>query len=121
MKIFTKDVPTARQGDVYLIRIGKLPSGIKPIQPSADGKYILAHSESGHNHVVEAKPNVKYFSSDDPLVNYLQVLDATDEMENFLVHLRDYDTHETIKFVPDVYCAISGRESAPEGWRRAAD
>ena len=120
MKDFNKDVQTARQGEVYFVRVKKLPDGVKNIEP-VKGKFTIAHSETGHHHVMEAKENLKYFSSDDPLINYLQVVEATDEVENLLVHLRGHDTHDTVKFSPGVYCAITARESAPEGWRRAAD
>ena len=36
---------------------------------------------SGHNHVIAESPQVKYFSTDDPLVSYLQVIEATDAAE----------------------------------------
>jgi hypothetical protein len=110
----------AAQGDVYILRIGELPSGLKPVQPTK-GKYILAHSETGHHHVMEASPQVKFYATDNPLVGYLEVIEATDQVEALLEHMRDFDTHAPIAFAPGVYKIINQRESAPEGWRRAAD
>jgi hypothetical protein len=110
----------AAQGDVYFLRVEKLPDGLTEAKPEGQ-KFILAHSETGHHHVMEARPNVKLFSTDNPLVSYLQVIEATDEAENFIEHLRNFDTHAPISFKPGIYKVINQRESAPEGWRRSAD
>jgi hypothetical protein len=117
MKTFKK---CAAQGDVLFMRVAALPSGVKPVRPE-DGRFILAHSETGHHHVMEARPNVSVFSTPEPLVSYLQIVEATDAAENFIEHLRNFDTHAPIAFAPGVYKVINQRESAPEGWRRAAD
>ncbi len=119
-KLFSKDLFTARQGEVFFVRAKEMPAGLKEVKPE-NGVFILAHSETGHHHVMEAKPNVKVFSTDNPLVSYMQIVEATDEVENLLVHLRGHDTHATIKFVPDTYRVVNARESAPDGWRKAAD
>ena len=110
----------AAQGDVYILRVDSLPDGIKPADVK-DGMFILAHSETGHNHVMEARPNVKFFSTDNPLVSYLQVIEATDQTETLLEHLRSFDTHAPISFDAGIYKIVNQRESAPEGWRKAAD
>lgn len=120
MKYLTKELDAARQGEVYIFRIEKLPGDAKAIAPDKN-KYILGHSETGHHHVIEAKENVKYFSSGSDLVTYLQVVEATEKMEVCLEHLRPFDTHETIGISESVYAIVNGRESAPEGWRRVAD
>lgn len=120
MKQFTSKVKSARQGEIYFIRIDKLPASAIPVKPE-DGKFIVAHSETGHHHVIEARPNVKYYSTDNPLVSYLQVVEATDATEAILKHLRTFDTHEPISFHEGIYCAVTGRESAPEGWRKVQD
>jgi len=117
MKTFQK---CAAQGDAMFVRVDSLPKGVKPIAPE-QGKFILAHSETGHHHVMEARPNVKVFSTDNPLISYLQVVEAADEAETFIEHLRSFDTHEPISFKPGIYQVINQRESAPEGWRKAAD
>jgi gentisate 1,2-dioxygenase len=117
MKTFKK---CAAQGDVYFLKVASLPVGMKQVSPE-NGHYIVAHSETSHHHVIAENPNVKLFSTDNPLVSYLQVVEATDEAETFIEHLRSFDTHEPIKFSPGIYKVINQRESAPEGWKRAAD
>ena len=118
MKTFNK---CAAQGDVMFMRVDSLPEGLKEINPDAKNGFVLAHSETGHDHVMEARPNVKLFATHDPLVSYLQIVEATEEAENFIEHLRGFDTHAPIAFKPGIYKVINQRESAPEGWRRAAD
>lgn len=120
MKTFSKEIQAARQGEVYIVRICDLPKDAKKSEPK-NGKYILGHSETGHHHVIEAKPNVSFYSSDEPLVTYLQVVEATDAAETVLEHLRNFDTHESIGLTEGVYAVINGRESSPEGWRRVQD
>lgn len=120
MKYISKEISAARQGEVYIVRIQALPGDAKEIKPNGN-QHILGHSETGHHHVIEASPKVKHYSSDHELVTYLQVVDATDEMEVLLKHLRPFDTHEAYGFSDGVYAIVNGRESAPEGWRRVAD
>lgn len=108
------------QGDLYIRRVDKLPVGIKPAAPQC-GKFVLAHSETGHHHVVMASPAVLVHDTEDPLVSYLEVIEATDAAEALIEHLRGHDTHETIRVPPGIYELRRQRESAPEGWRRAAD
>ena len=110
----------AAQGDAMLRRVKALPSGLKAAQPE-NGVYVVAHSETGHNHVVDAAPNVRVYDTEDPLLSYLEVIEATDAMETLLRHLRSFDTHETIRVSPGIYEIRRQREWSPEGWRRAAD
>lgn len=117
---YTKEINCARQGDVMFVRVKSLPKNTKPISPE-NGVFILAHSETSHHHVMEARHNVKLYSSDNPLVSYLQIVEAQEETENFIEHLRSFDTHQPIAFSEGIYKVINQRESAPEGWRRAAD
>jgi hypothetical protein len=117
MKSFDK---AARQGDCYFMRVPSLPDGLKQVS-AEKGEFILAHSETGHHHVITERPNVKVFSTDNPLVSYLQVVEAQDEAETVIRHLRSFDTHAPIKFSPGIYKVINQRESAPEGWRRSQD
>lgn len=110
----------AAQGDLYIRRIDKLPSGAKQV-PAEKGVFIVAHSETGHNHVVKERPNVKFYNTDDPLVSYLEVIEATDEVETLIEHLRSYDTHEALSVPAGIYEIRRQREYVPEGWRRVAD
>lgn len=110
----------AAQGDLLIRRIKLLPKDAKPIK-SEKGQFVVAHSETGHNHVIAERPNVSLFTAGDPMVSYLQVVEATDATETLLEHLRSYDTHETIQIQPGVYEIRRQREYTPEGWRRVED
>lgn len=110
----------AAQGDLLIRRVDSIPAGFIEAK-SEGGKYVVAHSETGHNHVIEARPNVKLYASDNPLVSYLEVIEAADATETLLEHLRSYDTHETIAIPPGKYEIRRQREYTPEGWRRVED
>lgn len=110
----------AAQGDLLIRRIEAIPSAAKQVNPEK-GVYVVAHSETGHNHVIAERQNVKLFSSGDPMVSYLQVIEATDEAETLLEHMRSFDTHETIKIAAGNYEIRRQREYTPEGWRRVED
>lgn len=110
----------AAQGDLMLRRIDKLPAGVKPIA-AEKGAFCVAHSETGHHHVIMERPNVKLYGTDDPMVSYLEVIAATDEAEALLKHLRGHDTHETLVIPAGVFELRRQREHTPEGWRRVED
>jgi len=110
----------AAQGDLFIRRIDSLPKDVKPMEHE-NGSFIVAHSETGHNHVIEKKPNVSMFISDDSMVSYLQVVEALDEVEVFIEHLRSFDTHEPISISPGIYEIRRQREYTPEGWKRVED
>jgi hypothetical protein len=117
MKTFTNQ---AAQGDLLIRRIDKLPHNVKAIKAEA-GQYIVAHSETGHHHVIAECPGVELYGSDDPLVSYLRVIDATEQTEALLEHLRSWDTHESIKIGAGTYELRRQREHTLEGWRRVED
>lgn len=117
-KVTFKDC--AAQGDLLLRRIEKMPKGVKKIAPE-NGAYIVAHSETGHHHVIDATPNVRWYSGDNPMVSYLEVINATDETETLLRHLRSFDTHKTISIPNGIFEVRRQRQRSPEGWRRVED
>ena len=96
MKIFNN---CAAQGDLLIRGIEKLPEGVKKVQ-AKNGKFVVAHSETGHDHIIMERPSVNLFSAGDNMISYLQVIEAADETECLLEHLRSFDTHETIKINP---------------------
>jgi len=110
----------AAQGDLYIRRIDVIPPNAKPMKAD-NGNFIVAHSETGHHHVIAERPGVQVFVTDDPMVSYLQVIDATEQTEALLEHLRGYDTHETIKIPAGNFELRRQREYTPEGWRRVED
>jgi len=50
MKTFTK---MAAQGDFIIIRIDDIPENVEKME-SENGYFTIAHSETGHNHVMVA-------------------------------------------------------------------
>lgn len=113
----------ARQGELYIDRVESLPKGLKKVIPD-NGKYIVAHSESGHHHIIEDRPFVNLYHSDDPMVSYLEVIEVTEQVECLLKHLKEgVDKHDTLKFKPGIYELRNQSEAdnSPAGWRRAAD
>ena len=110
----------AAQGDLMIRRIEKLPENLN-LMSFKNGAYIVAHSETGHHHVIAECPNVRVFESDDPLISYLEVLEATDAAEVLIEHLRSFDTHESLLVSSGIYEIRRQREYTPEGWRRVAD
>ena len=110
----------AAQGDLLIRRIAKLPDGLKPVSAQC-GNYIVAHSETGHHHVIAERFNVRLYSGANPMISYLEVVEATDETETFIEHLRTFDTHEPISFSAGIYEMRRQREYTPEGWRKVED
>ncbi|HET6943341.1 MAG TPA: hypothetical protein VFH89_14390 [Sphingomicrobium sp.] len=114
----------AAQGDMMLVRIAVLPEGVQEIE-AVNGRHTLAHSETGHDHVVLERPGVKMFKAMDELralldgkpAAFLVIEDEPAELK----HLRDFDTHESVKIEPGIYEVRRQREYTPEGFRRAAD
>jgi hypothetical protein len=114
----------AAQGDMMLVRIDALPENVEPVAP-VNGRYTLAHSETGHDHVVMERPTIRAFKAMDELKALLDgkpalFLEVTGEPAE-LKHLRDFDTHESVKIEPGLYEVRRQREYTPEGFRRAAD
>ena len=108
--------PIARQGDLLIQRIDEIPAGLI-VSPPEDGKYIAAHSETGHHHWLHAGVGSLFKDPADPFICYLRV----DAGHADFVHARSYDTHKTIRVPSGNYKLTNQLESSPEGWRRAAD
>jgi hypothetical protein len=106
---------TCAQGDIYIRRIDALPKNAVPVAPE-DGKVVVAHSETGHNHVMDAA-TVTMHRLPDSIMDCLLVVNEPTMLE----HLREFDTHEPILFEPGIYHVRRQREYTPEGFRRVED
>jgi hypothetical protein len=105
------------QGDILIIPIDAIPSSAKPAF-AEDGHYVVAHSETGHHHVIEKSRAEVFEAADDSFIAYVRTLSSGAEVE----HKRDFHTHETIVLPPNRMFEIRRqREYVPEGFRRAAD
>jgi hypothetical protein len=103
------------QGDICIRRIDEIPAGTSPAIPE-NGNYIVAHSETGHHHVVKERSAQMLIDQTNAFIAYLDVAEPT-----VLEHLRSFDTHEPLMLPPGKYEVRRQREAAPEGWRRATD
>lgn len=108
----------AAQGEVRLFRVSKLPDNLKKVEAIA-GKFIVAHSETGHHHVIEADDDVEFYDNvEDDLESYLVVKSIIAKQ---LVHLREFDTHKTLNIPQGIFKIRHAREATPEGWRQVQD
>lgn len=121
------------QGDMMIERVAALPSGVTELKTD-----IVAHSETGHHHVVERG---RVFTRGDAMELFVQAVGGpanaaskrrvearaksiVDEAFIDVVHKRSYDTHETLRLLAqpgDVFRIRRQREHTPEGWRRVED
>lgn len=111
----------AAQGDFLIVRVDNIPDNLE--QLNTTDKVVVAHSETGHDHVMvlERPDAVKAYK--DPKVS------EVDLYEMFLLvaeptpieHQRSWDTHETLLVPPGKYMIRRQREYIPEGFRKAAD
>jgi len=111
------------QGDVFftLVPASRRPADLgKLVSPTADNKHIVAHSETGHHHVMDGDA-VDVYETNNPLISFLEVLTSGDAV---VTHLRDYDTHAPVALpgIPgELWQKTLQRESTPEGWIRVQD
>ena len=114
MKTFRK---TAAQGDILITRIERLPEKVVLV-PTAGPRVVIAHSETGHHHVMTAERTRVYTLPDSIMDLFLEVSEP-----DTLEHLRLFDTHEPIQVEPGYYHVRRQRERAytPEGLRRVED
>lgn len=109
----------AAQGDFLIIRVDGLPSDIEDFA-SEGNHYVIAHSETGHNHVME-RTHVKAYKPKGVPERDLYELFLLVEEDTTIEHLRSFDTHETLLVPSGTYKIRRQREYTPEGYRRAAD
>lgn len=115
MKTF---INQAAQGDLLFVRVEALPNNLTTVPAESNGTLIIGHSETGHHHVIEADKVTMYRLPDEIYECSLVVHEPAN-----LLHLRSFDTHETILVPPGTYRVRRQRERAytPEGWRQAQD
>lgn len=105
--------PYCAQGDLNIFACEAIPEGLEEAK-AENGSHILAHSETGHHHVVDGNA-VRVFNEDE-FTSYLDVREETS-----VVHLRSFDTHAPIALPTGRYRITRQREYTPEGFRRARD
>ena len=105
------------QGDILIIPVAAIPSNAKAAEAEG-GYYIVAHSETGHHHVIDRARAEVFEAADDQFIAYVRTLGDGADIE----HKRPFDTHETVALSPNqTYEIRRQREYMPEGFRKAAD
>lgn len=116
MRIMNK---IAAQGEAFFRRVDGVTGAVKEVAPEG-GKVIVAHSETGHHHVMDAS-SVTLLERTEGVGEGLRILYMIVDEPTALEHLRGHDTHEPILFNPGTYEVRLQREYTPEGYRRVAD
>lgn len=109
----------AAQGDFVIMRVDSFPDGLEPIIPE-NTLLIIAHSETGHNHVM-VMDHVEAYKKSETKNRDLYEIFLLVKKPTEIVHQRLFDTHESIMTPPGNYIIKRQREYIPEGFRRAAD
>lgn len=123
MQTWTPGQKVAAQGEAIIIRIDELSDEERAALPAPGGERvacdggqaIIAHSETGHHHVIDS-PDVRLLETADPLVCKLQLASDAE-----LQHLRAFDTHESWMLPAGEYLVTRQRERSPEGWKGVED
>lgn len=111
------------QGDVIFMQVKALPSTAVLVQQNT--AVVVAHSETGHNHVMESATGrgiELFMDPNNPLLGWAKLSTDAD-----VVHHRPWDTHETLRLLADqsrgetIWEIRRQRERSPEGWRRVED
>lgn len=103
--------PYTAQGDLNFFAVDEIPSDVTE---TVAEQHVLAHSETGHHHVVD-RATVRVYNRDE----FESFLEVPQEAE--VIHLRGFDTHDKINLPAGKYRVTRQREYTPEGYRRAAD
>lgn len=114
------------QGDVIFVPIEAVPADAldRPARPEGEirggAAFIVAHSETGHHHVIAEKPDLKMFSGMDQFRAFLQV-EGDDPVT--VEHLREHHTHEPIALAPGAWEIRRQRTPGVEkgSWQMAVD
>lgn len=105
----------AAQGDLY-VRRSAIPTDAKPVAPLG-GRYVVAHSETGHDHYVADDRVTLWDDPQNPLVCYLRISGPHADV----IHARPFDTHETLRLPTGDWEIRRQAEYTPAGWRRVED
>lgn len=105
----------AVQGDLHFRKIDHVPEDVTPVK-AVNGEFIVAHSETGHHHVLP-QTGVSLFSvNGNPFLMIAKI-----EQPAMLFHKRSFDTHDSVLFQPGVYAFHRQRQHTPEGMVRVVD
>lgn len=106
------------QGDVIFVPVTEIPAQFFNIPvKSENGTFIVAHSETGHHHIVMERPTVRMFKGMDMFRDFLNIEEAPADVE----HLRATHTHQTVSLTPGKWEVVRQKAYTPQGWEKARD
>lgn len=110
-----------RQGECLFIKVDSFEDGDTEYKnvKAENGHLIVAHSESGHHHVIDitrSKSADLFIHQTNQFIGRLVV-----KKDCEVKHLRNHDTHKTINLPKGKYVLRYRREYTPEGLRRVQD
>jgi hypothetical protein len=120
---------TARQGDVVLVRVNKLPEGVLATKRDQHGRIVLAHGErSGHGHAIRDKGVCGFrlaSTTDDPTgvsggVDYVEVGGSGATLAHEYASGQKAE-HDEIVLASGIYRVQLQREYTPSAIVRAQD
>lgn len=113
---------TARQGDVLIERIDKIPIGLSQAPRDHVGRIMLAYGEtSGHGHAIRDKNVVALRMAGSEDVDYIEVGGSGATLRHEY-ESGQFAEHEPINLAPGTYRVIRQREYvAPQIDRRVID
>jgi hypothetical protein len=109
----------AAQGEMLIRRVSGFTAASKDMEPE-NGVFILAHSETGHHHVIE-RENVSVKEQTEGVPEGMGILQMIVDSPSTITHLRSTDTHEPLMLGEGLWEVRLQREYTPEGYRRVAD
>lgn len=91
-------------GECWLLPVDKLPKG----KISEHNLFIIGHSESGHNHVLESKQPFQVMDETEKRDLYIRLFEPAK-----LVHKKSFDIHEAQVLAPGDYAVYHKTEYDP--------
>jgi hypothetical protein len=100
-----KDLRTPIQhGEALMLPVDKMPKG----KTTKVTKQIIAHSETGHHHVVEAEQEFEIIGSVEKHDLYLRLFEP-----GKLVHKKSVEKHKTLPVKPGIWKVLHKSEYDP--------
>lgn len=97
-----KKYTAVQHGELILMPVNKIPKGKTEVVKS----YIVAHSESGHHHVIESETSFEVTVDKEEL--YIRLFEPAK-----LVHKKTQDKHRTLPLIAPMYKRFHKTEYSP--------
>ena len=88
-------------GELFLLPIEEAPK----LKSETHKQYVLAHSETGHHHVLESKTEFEVMSDEEKDELFIRLFEPAK-----LVHKKTFDIHETRTLATGLYKVFKKKE-----------